>query len=303
MPLGTNHVTNVIDANFIPELWSDDIIAAYKQNFFMRELVTLMPQKGKKGDTIHIPMPQRGVANLKAAQTQVTLNANLAGVKDVLIDKHYEYSRLLEDITNVQELESAQSFYTDDAGYALAKRIDTDLFDVSEALQGGTAGLNTWLTAVIAGDGVTAYSGGNASAITSAGILEAIQLLDDVDVPSDNRALILPPVARKVILGLPEFTRHDFVGEAGSSNSLRNGMVGDIYGIPVFISTNCPVTTTNDRIGLLIHKSALALAEQMDIRSQQQYKLEYLGNLFTADTLYGVAELRDDAGVALAMPA
>jgi hypothetical protein len=41
----------------------------------------------------------------------------------------------------------------------------------------------------------------------------------------------------------------------------------------------------------------------MGVRSQTQYKQEYLGTLFTADTLYGVAELRDYSTVALIVPA
>jgi hypothetical protein len=51
------------------------------------------------------------------------------------------------------------------------------------------------------------------------------------------------------------------------------------------------------------HKDALALVEQMGVRSQTQYKQEYLGDLFTADTLYGVGELRNDAAVAFVVPA
>jgi hypothetical protein len=41
----------------------------------------------------------------------------------------------------------------------------------------------------------------------------------------------------------------------------------------------------------------------MSVRSQTQYKQEYLGDLFTADTIYGVGELRDDAGLAFVVPA
>ena len=70
----------------------------------------------------------------------------------------------------------------------------------------------------------------------------------------------------------------------------------------MFISSNCPLTvgaaTATDRVGTLMHKDALVLAEQVGVRSQTQYKQEYLGDLFTSDTIYGVAELRNDAGVA-----
>ena len=52
-----------------------------------------------------------------------------------------------------------------------------------------------------------------------------------------------------------------------------------------------------------MHRSALALVTQVDIRVQTQYKAEYLADLLVADTLYGVGELRDDAGVAIAVTA
>jgi hypothetical protein len=45
------------------------------------------------------------------------------------------------------------------------------------------------------------------------------------------------------------------------------------------------------------------LVEQIGVRAQTQYKQEYLGNLFTADTLYGVAELRDTSAVPLIVTA
>jgi hypothetical protein len=45
------------------------------------------------------------------------------------------------------------------------------------------------------------------------------------------------------------------------------------------------------------------LVEQQGVRSQTQYKQEYLGTLYTADTLYGVKELRDGSCFALAVPA
>jgi hypothetical protein len=84
-----------------------------------------------------------------------------------------------------------------------------------------------------------------------------------------------------------------------------------IYGVDVYISSNCPTTgdavnlagNNTDRVGTLIHKDALVLAEQVGVRSQTQYKQEYLGDLFTADTIYGVKNLRADAGINFVVPA
>ena len=214
MALGTNHVTNTTGATFIPELWSDEIIAAYKQNLVMANLVSKMSFKGKKGDTLHIPKPTRGAASLKAASNQVTLQAATESEVQVLVNKHYEYSRLIEDITEVQALASLRKFYTGDAGYALAKQVDTDLMALGRNVQGGN-GTIAYDKAVIASDGSTLYTGTNEAAITDAGLRKIIQTLDDQDVPMDGCVLVLPPVARNVMMGLARFTEQAFVGETG----------------------------------------------------------------------------------------
>lgn len=301
MALGTNHVTAARAATFIPEIWSDEIIAAYKQNLVAANLFKKMSFKGKKGDTVHIPAPVRGSANLKVAETQVTLNANNESEVLVYINKHYEYSRMIEDIVEVQALSSLRQFYTDDAGYALAKQVDTDLIRLGRGANGGN-GTAAYDKAYKGDDGTTLYTG-TAAALTSAAIRRTIQRLDDADVPMDNRFFIVPPSARNTILGLDEFTLFNSVGEAGSANSIRNGMIGDIYGVSVYVTTNADSATDGDRIALMAHKDFAVLAEQVGVRSQTQYKQEYLGTLFTADTLYGVAELRDTSAIALAIPA
>jgi len=305
MALGTNHVTNTTAATFIPELWSDEIIAAYKQNLVMANLVNKMSFKGKKGDTLHIPKPTRGSASAKAASTQVTLIAATESEQQVLVNKHYEYSRLIEDITEAQALASLRRFYTDDAGYALAKQVDTDLVQLGRGAQGGS-GTAAYNKAVLGGDGSTLYVDGTnvGTALTDAGIRKVIQTLDDQDVPMDSRYLVVPPAARNTLMGLARFTEQAFVGEVGGGNTIRNGQIGDVYGTKVFVSTNCDTaTTTTSRLALMFHKDAFVLAEQMGVRSQTQYKQEYLGTLFTSDMLYGVAELRDLSAVAIAVPA
>jgi|TARA_B100001094_G_scaffold183296_1_gene177655 N4-gp56 family major capsid protein len=304
MALGTNQVTTSVANNFIPELWSDEVIGAYKSNLVVANLVTKLSHKGKKGDTIYIPVPARGSASAKAANTQVTLSAATNTKVTVSIDKHYEYSKLIEDIAEVQALASMRKFYTDDAGYALAKQVDTDLFALSEGLQGGTVGgtgAAAFETAVIGSNGSTAYTGNssNAADITDAGIRRMLLTLDNADVPMDNRVMVVPPICANDMLGINRFTEQQFIG---SGDAIKTGKIGQIYGVDIFISSNCPTPAGTDRAGVLMHKDALVLAEQVGVRSQTQYKQEYLGDLFTSDTIYGVAELRNDAGVAFVVP-
>jgi N4-gp56 family major capsid protein len=313
MALGTNQVTTTIAGNFIPELWSDEVIGAYKSNLVVANLVTRLNHKGKKGDTIHIPVPSRGSASAKAANTQVTLSAATNAVVDVSIDKHYEYSKLIEDIAEVQSLASMRKFYTDDAGYALAKQVDTHLLNLSESAQSGGAGGGTTdfsFGGAYIGTGTTVWTGTNEADITDAGIRAFLLKLDNADVPMDNRSLIIPPVCANDLLGINRFTEQQFIG---SGDAIKTGKIGQIYGVDVYVTTNCPTCKSGggtgdggagtERVGVMMHKDAWVLAEQVGVRSQTQYKQEYLGDLFTSDTIYGIRELRDDAVLAFVVPA
>ena len=304
MPLGTNNVvqSTVNTAGFIPEVWSDEIIAAYKKNLVAANLFKKMSMKGKKGDVMHFPSPARGSAAVKTASSQVTLIAESGTEKTVTINQHYEYSRLIEDFAEVQALSSLRRFYTDDAGYALATRIDTSLIELGRGAQGGS-GTAAYNKAYLAGDGSTLYVDGTnvGTALTDAGLRRAIQRLDDSDVPMDGRFLIVPPSTRNTMMGLARFTEQAFVGDGAT---IRNGQIGDVYGVKVFVTTNADTaTTTTTRVALLAHPEAFVLVDQLGVRVQTQYKQEYLGTLLTADTLYGVGELRDTSAVALAVPA
>jgi N4-gp56 family major capsid protein len=306
MALGTDHQTITTANKFIPEIWSDEVVATYKKNLVLANLIKKIAFKGKKGDTLHIPKPGRGSANAKAASTQVTLNTDTATEVNVVIDQHWEYSILIEDIVEAQALASMRQFYTDDAGYALARQVDSTLIQLGRGVQGG-GGTAAYSGAYIGSNGTTAYvaASNNEAAITDAAIRRSIQRLDDNDVPMDGRFLIVPPSTRNTLMGLARYTEQAFVGEAGGQNTIRNGEIGNLYGVPVFVSSNADTTSGSGaaRICLLGHRDFAVLAEQMAVRSQTQYKQEYLGTLFTADTLFGTKELRDGSAVALAVPA
>ena len=248
----------------------------------------------------------------------------------------------------MQALNSMRSFYTDDARYALAKRVDRDLHLLGAGFNGGAVAAATDLyeKAVSGGDGTTLFAGsantntGNATALTDAAIRKVIQSLEDQDLDNTELNIVIPPVEAAVLRGIARFTEQAFVGEQGGSNTIRTGRLGNLYGTEIYTSTNCPWIHVNSSTGtqsvtftsatptgaafvdefgitsnwsagtdtkyracMIMHKDAMALATQQSIRSQSQYKQEYLGTLVTSDAIYGTKELRDYAGLAMIVPA
>jgi len=306
---GGSIVNKTAAATFIPEIWSDEVIAAYQKNLKMAPLVKKLPMTGKKGDVIHIPKPIRGAASAKVADTAVNIQANVEGELQITIDRHFEYSRFIEDIVEVQALNSLRQFYTEDAGYQLALKVDTDLMNAATGFGDGTLDLAApsgadWVNSNSysfgATSGLDTFAVGSTTStddFTDSGFRLAIQKLDDADVPMDGRCIIVPPSVRNTIMGTERFSSSDFV----SGQTVNTGLIGNLYGVDVYVSSNCPTLEANVRGCILMQKDALVHAEQMSVRSQTQYKQEYLSTLYTADTLYGVQVYRPEAGLILAV--
>ncbi|SRR6266404_936608 len=326
MGLGTNNIVLTAVPNFIPQLWSDEVIVSYKANVVVAQLVRKLNFRGKKGGSILIPTPTRGAASTKAASTQVTLIAHGADTGlTVQINKHKEYSRFIEDIVDVQALGSLRRFYTDDGGYAIAKRVDRDLI-----LQAATSGLGgstiiedgstgnidstSTDTNFRIGDDSAAWAPtantntGNAADLSDLGIRRFVKRLDGVDAPMAGRFLLVSPNVKADMMGWSRFTEHAFTGEAAGSNTIRNGLVGDTYAVQVYVTNqlqqveDATGSPANDLL-LMFQRDALLLVEQMGVRTQTQYKQEWLADLFTADMIYGTAGLRSTSIIPIVTPA
>lgn len=326
MSLGAGNVTLANVGAFVPAIWSDEVVASYKSNIVMAQLTRRLNHRGKKGNSITIPNPVRANANAKVAGSQVTL---IAGDSDtgiqVNINKQYEYSRFIEDIVEVQALASVRRFYTDDGGYAIAKQVDRDLI-LTAAANGNTGGANlvidnatgniaaaSTFTNPYIGDfsatwnAAAAGNAGNATDLSDVGLRRLVFNFDKVDAPMAGRYLIVSPNVKADMLGWARFTEHAFVGESGRQNSIRNGLIGDTYSIEVYVTNQLKQVQSangnafNDLL-LGFQRDGLLLVEQMGVRTQTQYKQEWLADLFTADMIYGVATLRSTSVYPIIVP-
>ncbi len=273
MGLGTAHQTVTTGANFIPEIWSQELQRATESNLVAAKLVKRFDSDVKtKGDVIHVPKISNLSATAKSASTAITFSSPTEDKVDITIDKHYHIAVLIEDILDAQAAYNLTEEYKEKISYGLAKQIDTDILALYSGLSQsvGTAG--------------TPPTDGN--------ILRAIQYLDDADAPFKDRSFLMSPGTKASMLQIDKYVDGDFVGDKPTVTA----NFGQRYGLTFYVSSNVPTSSSNP-INLIFQKEAFACAIQKNLTMKSDYVIDYLATAHVGQVLYGVAEYRDAFGV------
>ena len=288
-------INNTTMAGKIPTIWVQELLFTRESNLVAAKLFRRFNHRGKPGSTLQVPNVDDFTAQDKTTLTSVTIQSAVEGYKQISLNKHKEVSFIIEDLTALQAAYALRRPYTDKAMYAIAKAIDTDILALYSSLATGYKNIGS--------DGATAWdptanaNTGNGADLTDAGIRASIELLDNNDVPEEGRFLIIPPCQKSVLLGIDKFVLANYIGR---TIEIQKGKFGSIYGLDVYVSTNCPQLYATDaatsyRVAIMGHKDAIWCAIQQDVRVQATYEQMYLGNLVTVDVIYGVKLMRGEA--------
>lgn len=283
MALGTDQMTGTTLNVYRPNIWSRETLKAREKNLVLVPRVKHYDRDiQSKGQTVEIPNLSNLTANLKVANTQVTLNAPTETKTTITINQHYESSFLMEDYAEIQSAYDAAREYTEKTGYALAEKMDS-------------------FVATKMTSGATQVVGAYGTAITDSAILLGNRYLDDAKAPGSERYLAVTPQGKQEMLAIDKYVRYDAIGIGGANNTIKNGSIGRIYDIEVSMSQNLVVTaaTPTQNNHLLFHREAFAIAVQKDVKFESQRKSEYLGTLYVAQCLFGGTMLRTDHAVVI----
>ena len=114
---------------FIPKLWSDEVLISREKNLVAASFFKRINHKGKKGDTIIIPLISNLTANdMSQVGAPIAPQVAAEGMKTISLDKWKEVSKGYNDLLMAQSRYDIRGEYTKKAGYALAERLDTDIF-------------------------------------------------------------------------------------------------------------------------------------------------------------------------------
>jgi hypothetical protein len=168
------------------------------------------------------------------------------------------------------------SKYTGKLGYALALQEDDDL---AALIDDGT---------------ITQTVGTLATALDDDNLLRADQYLNDANVPTESRFIIIPPAEKANFLKMDKFVHGDY-GRGG--DVVRTGKLGEIYGYEIKVTPNVDGDNTNGHDSVMAHKESIAIISQLQPVTKSQYDIDYLCDKVVAVELYGYGIIRADHAV------
>lgn len=285
MALGTNPITVTTAATWIPEIWAEELRAFREINLVARNVVYNYPFQGSVGDTIHVPDLSRltvitaseGGDDANSVVTENEFNGT--------ITRHRGIRFQIPDRAGMQSKYDMRAAYTPAAAKCLAEDLDAHILSLESGFKGGQR---------YEGDGTT-LSGAGAD-FTDAGVRTLLELLDVANVPFDDRFLIAHPRQKNILLGINRFTEYQMIGQGGMP--IRTGLLGELYGVPVYFTTNTASISSNDA-NLLGQREAILLAMQLDIRVQMTYIQQNWSWLVSTDYIGQAFEFRDDHAISV----
>lgn len=238
--------------NFIPEIWSAQLLSSLKKSLvFAGPGVANRDYEGaiaESGDTVKISSISRPtIASYTKNSTTITAETLTDAQRSLLIDQAKYFAFEVDDIDLRQSANGGalMSEAAVEAAYGLADVADQYVAGLYTGVDSGNAISTTSVTDA-------------AKAVT--GLINLKVKLDSANVPSQGRYVVVPPWYNALLLGSDLFVRVD---GSGSSEGLRNGMVGRAFGFDVLVSNNCVNVTGDDWIVQAGYPGAVSFAEQV----------------------------------------
>jgi len=222
------------------------------------------------------------------------------------VDGFLTASTMIYDLDEAQNHYDVRSIYTSELGRALALKFDKTIAQVvvtaartATTITGGNGG------SVING-GATASTNGS---VLVAKIFDAAQLLDEKNVPAEDRVCVVRPAQYYLLVqSLAAVTNNNPVG------SYVDGSVMRVAGITIIKSNNLPSTniasaetgvdTANTYHGdftnttaVVFQKAAVGTVKLLDLKLESERKIEYQGSLFVGRYAMGHGVLRPECAV------
>ena len=295
-----------VDALFL-KVFSGEVLATFgRENHMMGMTTTRTISSGKSAQfpvTGTIASGYHTVGN-EIVGTQVKHNEKIINIDNMLLAHAF-----LAEIDSLKNHYDVRSIYSKEMGQALAKKVDQHLLQLtvlasqaSATITGGSGG-----TQITDADAKT-----NATSMI-ASVFEAIQALDEKDVPSSDRYCVVTPDVYYQLSNVDKLVSRDFSSNNGDFSKGQVVMIGGVRviksntAVTAFTDQSSAISGTNNTYnvdaqhiaGVVFHKSAVGTVKLRDLVLENTYDPRRLGNLMTARLALGSGILRPESAVSI----
>lgn len=257
---------------FVPELWSKEIVHARETKLIMPNRIARYDAEFKNGgDILRIPQMAHLTASAVGSYGAITPAYPSETPLSLTVDQWIYAAVELEDLAKVQSSYNLMKEYGKEIGYALKVYLEAAILALYSTL--------------------TQSVGTASTPVSDAVLLNAILKLDEASAPEEDRTIIMRPASKAVLLQIDKFVDASKTGYAKSA--AMTGMFGEIYGIPIWFSNNV-VSSTGIR-NLVFHKDAFMCAIQKDVSTYEvgPDRIQ-IAHTIVGHMMYGILEKLDD---------
>lgn len=222
--------------NFIPELWAAAIQLPFEKALvYGQASVVNRKYEGtirQQGDAVNITTISDPTIRAYDKTNDIVVEDLTDGTLKLNIDQGDYFAFRVNDVDKVQAAGDFQGPATQRASFGLKDKVDQYLAGLFYA-GAHTDNKVGRVTVVNGGTG----KAGTGQTLAADVLIDLSEALNSKSAPADSRYVVVPPKFLSALLRSPEFMRVD---ASGSSESLRNGIVGRAFGFDVLVSNNVP---------------------------------------------------------------
>lgn len=240
---------------YIPEIWAAELLSSLKaDHIYGGPSIVNRNYEGhiaNAGDTVRITSISRPtIGNYVPGSTNIVPEQLTDTQRTLVVDQSKYFSFEVDDVDARQAAGSVMAEGMSEAAYALSDVSDRYIAGLYTGVQAANA-VNTTGSPVDVSTATLAYDG----------IIDLNTKLDEANVSSANRWVVIPPFFHAALLRDARFTD---ASASGRPSAAITGLVGTVAGINVLKSNNTPNPTGAVRAVIAGTRDAISFAEQIN---------------------------------------
>jgi hypothetical protein len=284
------------------KVFAGEVLTAFAETnaFLPRHMVRSI----SSGSSAQFPATWKGTAAYHTPGAELVGSVVAHNERVITIDDLLVADRFIASIDEAMNHYDVRSIYSQDVGRALAKTFDQQLAQVGYLAARATA-------TVTGGNGGTAVTSATSATVADdlvTAIYDAIQAMDEKDVPREDRFVFVKPAQYYLLLESSSKLIHTDYNPQGNG-SIASGLVRRIGGAEIVASNNLPNGTTvatgptayqgafTNSVALVMQKGAVGTVKLMDLGVEMAYDIRRQGTLIVGKYAMGHGILRPECAV------